>query len=150
MNRYKGSWSWRHQAKIGIRGTGARQAIGCEADISGGSVLTYSLHLRILYISIYIYIYISCVGVMQEGMKPPVIIFLQSKERAQELFNELAYDGVNVDVIHADRTQLQRDNIIKRFRLGEIWVLIATDLLARGLDFKVRGSFMLWGFIRKV
>lgn len=40
-------------------------------------------------------------------MSPPVLIFLQSKERARELFYELLYDGINVDVIHADRTQLQ-------------------------------------------
>lgn len=42
-----------------------------------------------------------------QGISPPVLIFLQSKERARELFNELLYDGINVDVIHADRTQLQ-------------------------------------------
>lgn len=40
-------------------------------------------------------------------MTPPVLVFVQSKERAQELFNELIYDGINVDVIHADRTQTQ-------------------------------------------
>jgi superfamily II DNA/RNA helicase len=36
-----------------------------------------------------------------------VLVFVQSKERAKELFHELIYDGMNVDVIHADRTQLQ-------------------------------------------
>ena len=70
------------------------------------------------------------------------------------------YDGINVEAIHAERTQVQpnlhalcllfvciphtnvhvtqeqRDNIIKRFRTGEIWVLICTDLMARGIDFK--------------
>ena len=34
--------------------------------------------------------------------------------------------------------QDQRDRIIERFRSGEIWVLICTDLMARGIDFKVR------------
>lgn len=33
--------------------------------------------------------------------------------------------------------QDQRDRIIQRFRTGEIWVLICTDLMARGIDFKV-------------
>lgn len=42
-----------------------------------------------------------------QGLPPPVLIFVQSKDRAKELFNELIYDGINVDVIHADRTQLQ-------------------------------------------
>lgn len=45
--------------------------------------------------------------VLIKGLPPPVLVFVQSKERAQELFNELIYDGINVDVIHSDRTQLQ-------------------------------------------
>ena len=36
-----------------------------------------------------------------------MLIFVQSKERAKELFHELIYDGINVDVIHSDRTQAQ-------------------------------------------
>lgn len=34
-------------------------------------------------------------------------MFVQSKERAQELFNELIYDGMNVDAIHSGKTQAQ-------------------------------------------
>ena len=75
--------------------------------------------------------------IIRSGLKPPVMIFLQAKDRARELYNELVYDGVNVDVIHSERTQAQREDIIKRFRRGDIWVLIATDLMARGVDFKV-------------
>ncbi|CAM9199905.1 unnamed protein product [Discosporangium mesarthrocarpum] len=73
---------------------------------------------------------------VQEGLRPPVLVFLQSKDRAKELFHELVYDGINVDVMHAGRTQEQRDRIIQRFRTGEIWVLICTDLMSRGIDFK--------------
>ena len=36
-----------------------------------------------------------------------VSVFVQSKDRAKQLFKELIYDGINVDVIHADRTQTQ-------------------------------------------
>jgi ATP-dependent RNA helicase DDX52/ROK1 len=74
--------------------------------------------------------------IVQKGLKPPIIMFVQSIERAQALFRELVYDGINVDVIHADRSQAQRDQVIKKFRTGEVWVLIATDLMARGMDFK--------------
>ncbi|CEG77307.1 hypothetical protein RMATCC62417_12087 [Rhizopus microsporus] len=73
---------------------------------------------------------------IQRGLKPPVLIFVQSIDRAKELFHELVFDGINVEVIHSDRTKAQRDNIINQFRIGKIWVLIATDLMARGLDFK--------------
>ncbi|KAL6425547.1 hypothetical protein ACFW04_009595 [Cataglyphis niger] len=75
-------------------------------------------------------------NMIQKGISPPVLVFVQSKERAQELFNELIYDGINVDVIHADRTTTQRDNIVRCFREGQIWVLICTELMSRGIDFK--------------
>ncbi|XP_028976552.2 probable ATP-dependent RNA helicase DDX52 isoform X2 [Esox lucius] len=74
--------------------------------------------------------------IIKKGFLPPMLVFVQSIERARELFHELVYEGINVDVIHADRTQQQRDNVISSFRSGDIWVLICTALLARGIDFK--------------
>ena len=43
-----------------------------------------------------------------------MLVFVQSKERAKELFHELIYDGINVDVIHSDRTQSQVSNLVPR------------------------------------
>ena len=74
--------------------------------------------------------------IVREGIKPPVLIFVQSVERAVQLFHELVYDGLNVDVLHADRSQAQRDATVQKFRAGKVWVLIATELVARGMDFK--------------
>ncbi|XP_077447909.1 putative ATP-dependent RNA helicase DDX52 isoform X2 [Stigmatopora argus] len=74
--------------------------------------------------------------IVKKGFMPPVLVFVQSIERAQELFRELVYEGINVEVIHAERTQQQRDNVVESFRRGQIWVLICTALLARGIDFK--------------
>ncbi|GLT55779.1 hypothetical protein SLA2020_288710 [Shorea laevis] len=71
-----------------------------------------------------------------ESLNPPVLIFVQSKERAKELYGELAYDNIRVDVIHSDLSQLQRENAVDAFRAGKTWVLIATDVIARGMDFK--------------
>lgn len=73
---------------------------------------------------------------VQAGLKPPVLVFVQSKDRAKQLFKELIYDGINVDVIHAGRTQAQRDNVVRSFRVGKIWVLICTELMGRGIDFR--------------
>ncbi|XP_062396344.1 probable ATP-dependent RNA helicase DDX52 [Sardina pilchardus] len=75
-------------------------------------------------------------NLIKKGLMPPVLVFVQSIDRARELFHELVYEGINVDVIHADRTQQQRENVVKNFRSGKIWVLICTALLARGIDFK--------------
>ena len=73
---------------------------------------------------------------INEGLKPPILVFVQSIDRARDLFHELIYAGVNVEIIHSSRSQKQRESVVKAFRQGKIWVLIATDLLARGLDFK--------------
>lgn len=73
---------------------------------------------------------------VHKGLTPPVLVFVQSKDRAQQLFTELIYDGLNVDVIHADRSQKERDNVVRSFREGKIWILICTELMSRGIDFK--------------
>lgn len=44
---------------------------------------------------------------VRKGIKPPVLIFVQSIDRAKELFKELVFDGINVEVIHSDRTKAQ-------------------------------------------
>ncbi|WFC98568.1 RNA helicase [Malassezia yamatoensis] len=75
-------------------------------------------------------------GLIQSGgMKPPVLLFVQSIDRARELFHELVYDGLHVDVIHSERPKAQREAVIQAFRRGDIWILICTELMARGIDF---------------
>ena len=74
---------------------------------------------------------------VQRGeLRPPALIFMQSQERAQALFGELLYDGIHVDVIHAGRSNAARENAVRKFRRGDTWVLICTDLVARGVDFR--------------
>ena len=73
---------------------------------------------------------------VREGLRPPVLIFVQSVERAMQLFHALVYDGLRVDVLHAERTAAQREATVSKFRAGQVWVLIATELVARGMDFK--------------
>ncbi|KAJ3193598.1 RNA-dependent ATPase rok1 [Irineochytrium annulatum] len=73
---------------------------------------------------------------IRNGLKPPVLVFVQSIDRAKELFHELIYDGIHVDVMHSERSKPQRDKTMDAFRSGKTWVLIATDLMARGIDFK--------------
>ncbi|CAL5061297.1 unnamed protein product [Urochloa decumbens] len=72
----------------------------------------------------------------QESLNPPVLIFVQSKERAKELYKELAFDDVRADVIHADLNEQQRQDAVDNLRAGKTWVLIATEVIARGMDFK--------------
>lgn len=74
---------------------------------------------------------------------PPFLVFTQTIERAIALHSELLYDipaeagGIGrVAVLHSDLSDTARDSIMTRFRKGEIWVLITTDLLSRGVDFR--------------
>lgn len=71
-----------------------------------------------------------------ESLNPPVLVFVQSKERAKELYKELAFDDLKADVIHADLSEVQREEAINSFRSGKTWILIATDVVSRGMDFK--------------
>lgn len=96
-----------------------------------------SIHQRLIFAGREDGKIIALRNLIQEGkLTPPALLFTQSIERSKELFRELAFDGVNVEVMHSDRTATQRENIINRFRVGEIWILICTDLMARGIDFK--------------
>lgn len=77
------------------------------------------------------------------SLRPPFLIFTQTIPRAIALHSELLYDipaeaggSTRIAVLHADLTDTARENIMTRFRRGEIWVLITTDLLSRGVDFR--------------
>jgi ATP-dependent RNA helicase DDX52/ROK1 len=73
------------------------------------------------------------------GLRPPLIIFLQSIDRAQALYREVQYDLATpgrIAVLHAKLDDTTREQTMTRFRLGEVWILITTDLLARGMDFR--------------
>ncbi|KAG7381868.1 DEAD (Asp-Glu-Ala-Asp) box polypeptide 52 [Phytophthora pseudosyringae] len=83
---------------------------------------------------------------LHEGLQLPALLFVQNKERANELYQELLYDGVNIGAVHADRTKEQRDDVIRRFRTGEVWVLICTDLMSRGMDFKAVNMVINYDF----
>ena len=64
-----------------------------------------------------------------------VLIFIESKRLADKLYEEFPEeDREKVDVIHSNKSQNYRFRVIDELEKGEINVLIATDLLARGLD----------------
>lgn len=62
------------------------------------------------------------------------IIFCRTKADTQEVAEKLIKDGYNADALHGDLTQVARDNVMQRFRLRAVRLLVATDVAARGLD----------------
>ncbi|BCS26141.1 RNA-dependent ATPase ROK1 [Aspergillus puulaauensis] len=76
-------------------------------------------------------------------LRPPFLVFTQTIPRAIALHSELLYDippeaggSARIAVLHSDLSDTQRSEIMKGFRKGEIWILVTTDLLARGVDFR--------------
>ena len=63
-----------------------------------------------------------------------LIVFCNTKKKVDQLFDYLKRHKYNVDVIHGDIKQDQRDRTIKKFKNGDIKILIATDVAARGID----------------
>jgi ATP-dependent RNA helicase DeaD len=62
------------------------------------------------------------------------IIFTRTKADAQEVSERLAKAGYDIEALHGDLTQQQRDKVMGRFRSKSLQLLIATDVAARGID----------------
>src|SRR6478672_5357043 len=62
------------------------------------------------------------------------IIFTRTKADAQEITERLVKEGYDIEALHGDLTQQQRDKVMGRFRAKSIQLLIATDVAARGID----------------
>lgn len=62
------------------------------------------------------------------------IVFCRTRIETQEIADSLIRDGYNADALHGDLSQAQRDHVMKRFRSGNLQMLVATDVAARGLD----------------
>nr|WP_139652103.1 DEAD/DEAH box helicase [Raoultibacter phocaeensis] len=73
-------------------------------------------------------------AVLEERGSKRVIIFTGTKTRSEICMNQLKRAGYRVDSIHSDKTQSQRKRALDNFSKGDIDVLIATDVLARGID----------------
>ena len=63
-----------------------------------------------------------------------VMVFCNTKYNTGMLANQLARLNFNVDCLHGDLSQAERTRIMQRFKAGEIAVLVATDVAARGID----------------
>ncbi|WP_072621974.1 DEAD/DEAH box helicase [Spirulina major] len=62
------------------------------------------------------------------------IIFVRTKRSAAEITVKLQGAGLTVDEYHGDLSQVQRERLVQRFRNGQVQLVVATDIAARGLD----------------
>ena len=62
------------------------------------------------------------------------IIFTRTKADAQSVTENLIREGYDIDALHGDLNQAQRDKVMNRFRARSLQLIIATDVAARGID----------------
>ncbi|OCH92695.1 P-loop containing nucleoside triphosphate hydrolase protein [Obba rivulosa] len=74
---------------------------------------------------------------LSQPYNPPVLIFVSTQPRATSLAEELVINSIpNVDCLHAGMTLKEREDAVSRMRRGESWVMVSTEVMARGMDFK--------------
>jgi ATP-dependent RNA helicase RhlE len=75
-----------------------------------------------------------CLHLMRNTIKGNILIFRRTKFGVDKLEQSLTKNGYNVDTIHGDKSQTARQEALNRFKAGEVNILIATDVAARGID----------------
>ena len=73
-------------------------------------------------------------GILEDPALSRVLVFSRTKHRANKITEQLGKAQVSVDVIHGNKSQSTRQRALQRFRAGQVRVLVATDIAARGID----------------
>ena len=72
--------------------------------------------------------------VVLENPDKKILVFVRTKIRAERVKNAMERVGIKSETIHGDKDQKARFDVLDRFRSGEVKMLIATDVSARGID----------------
>ncbi|MBS0373681.1 MAG: DEAD/DEAH box helicase [Proteobacteria bacterium] len=76
---------------------------------------------------------------LERGDMQEALVFTRTKHRANRLCEFLVRHGIRADRIHGNRSQAQRTAALANFKSGELRVLVATDIAARGIDVEALG-----------
>lgn len=71
---------------------------------------------------------------IRQQRPPHAIVFTRSRKVADRLAEELTKANLPAEAFHSDRSQAAREYILDRFRQGETQIIVATDVMARGID----------------
>ena len=72
--------------------------------------------------------------ILKDSALSRVLLFTRTKHRANRVAQQLEKAGFCADVIHGNKSQSARQLALKRFRTGQVRILVATDIAARGID----------------
>ena len=73
-------------------------------------------------------------NLFKAGELQRVIIFCGKKDKVKDITRELIRMKINCAPMHSDLSQQERDDVMFRFKAGQVDVLVATDIVARGID----------------
>ncbi len=73
-------------------------------------------------------------GMIKNNPEKKILVFVRTKVRAERVKKALGRADIAADTIHSDRMQEDRELTMLNFRKGELTILIATDVSARGID----------------
>ena len=73
-------------------------------------------------------------NIFKQGDLKRVIIFCGKKDKVKDINRTLQKLKINCAPMHSDLTQAERDDVMYRFKAGQVDVLVATDIVARGID----------------
>ena len=71
---------------------------------------------------------------IQQEKVDRVLVFTRTKHGADKVVRGLNKDGISAEAIHGNKSQNQRERVLKDFRDGRVRTLVATDIAARGID----------------
>ncbi|MCL6420750.1 DEAD/DEAH box helicase [Aestuariirhabdus haliotis] len=71
---------------------------------------------------------------IEEGRWPRALVFIRTKKSADDLVDYLVQEGIAAAAIHSNKSQILRTRTLDAFKRGDVRVLVATDIAARGLD----------------
>ncbi len=74
---------------------------------------------------------------IKSGNMKQVLVFVSSTRTADNLVGKLNKNGIQAAAIHGDKAQNARSEALARFKAGKLTVLVATDLIARGIDIQL-------------
>jgi ATP-dependent RNA helicase RhlE len=74
------------------------------------------------------------IDILKDKSMLSVLVFTQMKHHADKLAKKLASSGIRTQAIHGNKSQSQRQDALDNFKAGKTRVLIATDIVARGID----------------
>lgn len=72
--------------------------------------------------------------VVNENPESKILVFVRTRVRAERVCSAMERVGIKTITIHGDKEQQQRNDAMAKFRSGEVKILIATDVSARGID----------------